>query len=100
MLGRMKTSRKINVAFGIYLAASLCGALLAGACTKEQVARVTTIAIDGAECVDKTVTEHPEMTPEQVALTCGLQAVPDVISLIRAKKARLAAVRQAACARP
>lgn len=89
----------LSTALPLVLAIASVAVFASTACTKEQVARVTTIAVSGVECVDKAIEEHPEMTPEQVAISCGLQAVPDVINLIAAKKARRAAAR-AACARP
>ena len=67
------------------------------ACTKQQVAQVASITARGADCIDKTVTEHPEMSPAEVLLTCSLEQVPELVGLVAAKKARLAAARAARC---
>lgn len=89
----MKNALLTVLPFALVLGAVM---LFLNACTKQQAVQVATITARGADCISKTVAEHPEATPAEVLLTCSLEQVPELVGLVAAQKARMAQVRAAA----
>jgi hypothetical protein len=70
--------------------------VMIGAVVACNVAKDVQAGADLILCIDTTYQDNPGMTPEQIAVKCGVQLTPEIISLINARKA-LAEKRKAAC---
>lgn len=68
-----------HVLVAIALQAALLLTLAASSCNPAKDAK---FAADLIHCLD----EHSELTPEQAALICGVQATPDLINLFTERK--------------
>jgi hypothetical protein len=60
-------------------------------CSPAKTAAAEKLFVDETKCVDAQLLMVPPPPPEAIAVTCGLQAIPDVVGVILARKRHLAA---------